>query len=153
MPEFFPDDYIRNRIHVIRRHPVVPLSDLARLYGVARNQLLAHAKRFPGDFCFELEGAETLALHDGPTAPRQRTYAFTEHGASVVAYLLATPRAMAVSAQIRRAFRQIHDSGLNGLSLVDRRNEVVAPKTPPQANPRGDSLQSPRNHSMVGRTV
>lgn len=131
MPEFFPDDYIRNRIHIIRRHPVVPLSDLARLYGVARNQLLAHAKRFPGDFCFELEGTETLILHDAPAASRQRTYAFTEHGASVVAYLIATPRAMAVSAQIRRAFRQIRDSEVNGVSTVDRRNEAVARKPVP----------------------
>ena len=126
MTELFSDEHIQSRIRLVRRHQIIPLADLARFYGVARSQLLAHAKRFPGDFCFALEGSETLALYDGAVAPRPRTYAFTEHGASVVAYLLATPRAVTVSAQLRRAFREVREAGVRR-RVTDVANETTAP--------------------------
>ena len=112
MPDFFSDEDIRNQIYLIRRHRVMLLPDLARLYAVSGHRLFAQAERFPCDFCFPLERCEIVGTTDEPAALFHRLYAFTEHGMVAAAFLLATPRAMAMCAQVLRAFRQVRQTAM-----------------------------------------
>jgi hypothetical protein len=89
-------------------------TDLAKLYGVPTKRLNEQVKRnrnrFPEDFVFQLSAAEKTevvakcdhleGLKFSPTHP----YAFTEHGAIMLAAVLNTPRAIAVSVFVVRAF-------------------------------------------------
>jgi hypothetical protein len=89
-------------------------ADLAELYGVTTKRLNEQVKRnrarFPEDFMFKLasdEKAEVVAncdhlakLRFSPNLP----YAFTEHGALMVASVLNTPRAIEVSLFVVRTF-------------------------------------------------
>ncbi len=104
MLTLFPTDPIQDWIVTVRGHRVLLQTDLARLYGLTASRLLAHAQRFPGDFCFPLEPAENAGLFDDRWDPRQRPCAFTEHGALLVGYLIGTPESVEMSVRIARAF-------------------------------------------------
>ena len=98
----------------IRGEKVILDSDLADLYGVttkALNQAVRrNSARFPGDFAFLLttqEKTEVVTNCDhlrrlkfSPVSPR----AFTEHGALMAANILNSPRAVAMSVYVIRAF-------------------------------------------------
>ncbi len=98
---------IEQRILLIRSQRVMLDSDLAHLYGVATRRLNEQVKRnrarFPVDFMFRLratEKAEVVAncdhlspLRYSPTLP----YAFTEHGALMLASVLNSPTAVRAS--------------------------------------------------------
>jgi hypothetical protein len=89
-------------------------ADLAVLYGVTtkrlNEQLKRNRSRFPKDFMFQLtekEKAEVVANCDhlkrlkfSPNLP----YAFTEHGAIMLATVLNSPIAVHASIQVVRAF-------------------------------------------------
>ena len=104
-----------NRIFTVRGRRVILDSDLAKLYGVPTKRLNERVRgnpdRFPADFAFLLSSAEWEALRaqisasTGRRAPYRRflPYAFTEHGALMVAGLLHSPRAIEVSIYIARA--------------------------------------------------
>ena len=93
--------------------------DLARLYGVTTKRLNEQVKRnrgrFPEDFMFRLtakEKAEVVANCDhlqalkfSPSLP----YAFTEHGAVMVASVLNTARAIKVSIYVVRTFIKLRE--------------------------------------------
>ena len=90
-------------------------SHLAGLYGVSTKRLNEQVKRnkqrFPADFVFQLTSAESRALRSqfATSNPRRggsryRPYAFTEHGAMMVASVLNTRRAIQVSLYVVRAF-------------------------------------------------
>jgi hypothetical protein len=109
-----PVERIERAILLIRDQKVMLDSDLAALYGVTTKRLNQQVKRnrdrFPEDFMFQLtaeEKAEVVANCDhlqklkySPTLP----YAFTEHGAVMLASVLNTPIAVAASIQVVRAF-------------------------------------------------
>ena len=109
-----PVEAIERQILLIRGQRVMLDADLARLYGVPTKVLNQAVKRnrerFPGDFMFRLtreEKEEVVTICDhlwrlkyAPTLP----YAFTEHGAVMLANVLSSPRAVQVSIQIVRAF-------------------------------------------------
>ena len=94
-------------------------SDLAALYGVSTKRLNEQVKRnrlrFPADFMFRFttkEKAEVVAICDhlrnlkfSPSLP----YAFTEHGAMMVASVLNTRRAVDVSLYVVRAFVRLRE--------------------------------------------
>ena len=77
-------------------------SDLAGVYGVeprALNQAVKrNAKRFPKDFMFQITAEEAASLKSQSVisswggARRALHYAFTEHGAVMVASVLNSPR-------------------------------------------------------------
>jgi hypothetical protein len=89
-------------------------ADLAVLYGVSTKRLNEQVRRnrdrFPADFLLELsteEKAEVVANCDhlgrlkySPALP----LAFTEHGAIMAANVLSSPRAVAASVMVVRAF-------------------------------------------------
>jgi phage regulator Rha-like protein len=117
---FIPKERIESGILLIRGRKVMLDSDLAELYGVSTKRLNEQIKRntarFPVDFMFQLSFREKAILrsqfatssgrHGGR---RYRPYAFTEHGAIVVAVVLSTRRAIAVSVYVVRAFVKLRE--------------------------------------------
>ena len=108
-----------SRILLIRGRRIMLDVDLARLYGVSTKRLNEQVKRnrsrFPADFMFQLtstEKAKVVASCDhlqrlkfSATLP----YAFTEHGALMLASVLNTPRAIEVSMFVVRAFVKLRE--------------------------------------------
>ncbi len=113
-----PVEDIAARIHTIRGQRVMLDSDLAALYGVTTSRLNEQVKRnrhrFPPDFMFQLtrqdvtnlisQFATSSSRHGGR---HKSPYAFTEHGAVMLASVLNSPIAVAASIQVVRAFVQL----------------------------------------------
>jgi phage regulator Rha-like protein len=109
-------------------------ADLAALYGTStkrlNQQIKRNAGRFPGDFVFQLNGAERDEVvancdHLGrlkfsPTMP----FAFTEHGALMAASVLNTKRAVEVSLYVVRAFVQLREALATHKELARRLDEL-----------------------------
>ena len=117
IPTVFLDHPIEQRILMLRGQKVMLDSDLAVLYGVTTKRLNEQVKRnlhrFPEDFMFQLDAEETEALRSQiatlKTAGRGQhrkyfPYAFTEHGAVMLASVLNSPVAIDASIQVVRAF-------------------------------------------------
>jgi phage regulator Rha-like protein len=111
-----PMERIEKAILSIRGEKAMLDSDLAELYGVptkALNQAVKrNASRFPDDFMFRLTVAEVAELNRSQFVtgsqkhrdPRFPPYAFTEHGALMLANVLNSERAAQTSVQVVRAF-------------------------------------------------
>jgi len=95
-------------------------ADLAELYGVTtkrlNEQVKRNASRFPGDFMFQLTPDETRILRSqfatsrsGWGGRRALPYAFTEHGAVMLASVLNSPTAVDASVQVVRAFVRLRE--------------------------------------------
>jgi hypothetical protein len=105
---------IDGRILTIRGEKVILDSDLASVYGVptkALNQAVRrNVGRFPKDFRFQLSRAERTEVVTNcdhlkrVRFSRVRPWAFTEHGAIMVATVLNSPRAVEMSVFVVRAF-------------------------------------------------
>ncbi|MBI4606290.1 MAG: ORF6N domain-containing protein, partial [Planctomycetes bacterium] len=110
-------DRIAHRIHEIRGHRVMLDSDLADLYGVETRVLVQGVKRniarFPKDFLFQLTRPEfhrlrsQFVISNGRGGLRRPPYAFTEHGAVMLASVLNSPVAVATSVHVVRAFLRL----------------------------------------------
>ena len=110
---------VEHRIVAIRGRRVMLGADLARVYGVTTKRLNEQVKRnrrrFPGDFMFQLtpeEKVEVVAKCDhlrqlrfAPALP----YAFTEHGAVMLASVLSSSIAIQASVQVVRAFVRLRE--------------------------------------------
>lgn len=95
-------------------------ADLARFYGVGTRDLNKavgrNLDRFPVGFAFTLTLAETRALmfQGGTSKPgrggvRKPTHVFTEQGVAMLAGVLRSSRAVAVSIAIVRAFVRLRE--------------------------------------------
>jgi len=115
-------------ILTLRGQRVILDADLAALYDVptkALNQAVKrNADRFPLEFAFQLTGEElailrsqivTSSSHGGR---RFLPYVFTEHGVLMAANVLNSPRAVAVSVALIKAFVRLRE--------VLAHNQVVA---------------------------
>ena len=103
-------------ILILRGRRVILDSDLAALYGVTvsrfNEQVKRNAGRFPEDFAFQLTREEHEALRSQNAISKNAArggrrylpYVFTEHGAVMAASVLSTPRAIAMSVEVVRAF-------------------------------------------------
>ncbi|OGQ41139.1 MAG: hypothetical protein A3A85_03315, partial [Deltaproteobacteria bacterium RIFCSPLOWO2_01_FULL_42_9] len=114
-----PVEVIEGKILLIRGQKVMVDADLAELYGVPTkvlNQAVKrNKKRFPIDFMFQLTQEEKYKvvtncdhlkkLKFSPTLP----YAFTEHGAIMLATILSSPIAVQASIQVVRAFVKLRE--------------------------------------------
>ena len=114
-----PFEKIDRAILLIRSKKVMLDTDLAIIYGVKTKRLNEQVKRnkdrFPEDFMFQLTGKETkevVAICDhlghlkfSATSP----YAFTEHGAIMLASVLNTSIAVRASIQVVRAFVRLRE--------------------------------------------
>ena len=132
-----PLDHIEKRILLIRRQKVMLDADLADLYGVStkrlKEQVRRNLDRFPADFMFELtpeEKSEVVAncghlknLKFSPYLP----YAFTEHGALMLANVLNSKKAVQVSVQIVRTFVRLREMLASNADLA-RKLEMLEKK-------------------------
>jgi hypothetical protein len=101
------DAVITEKVHFIRGQKVMLDRDLAELYGVEvkrlKEQVRRNIERFPQDFMFELTVEETEASRSqNATLKRGENikylpFAFTEHGILMLANVLRSEQAIAVS--------------------------------------------------------
>jgi len=131
-----PIGKIEQRILLIRGEKVIIDADLAEFYGVPtrrlNEQIKRNKERFPEDFMFQLsadEKSEVVAKCDHLEKlkfSKALPYAFTEHGAIMVASVLNSPQAAEVSIYIVRAFvklRQViseHKELTRKISQIER---------------------------------
>jgi hypothetical protein len=112
-----PAERVEKAICVLRGHRVILDRDLAELYSVTPKRLNEQVKRnrhrFPDDFMFQLTPKETTTMMASrsqiATLKRGQNikyapYAFTEHGALMVANVLNSPVAVEASITVVRAF-------------------------------------------------
>ena len=128
--EIIPAERIDRGILIIRGQKVMIDADLAELYGVPtkrlNEQVRRNADRFPADFMFQLtddEKKQVVANCD----PLQKLkysatlpYAFTEHGAVMLAAVLNSPVAVQASIQVVRAFVRIRQLLATNTDLARR---------------------------------
>ncbi len=134
MTERTPTTTIGRSIHLIRGHKVMLDSDLARLYGVETRALNQAVKRnlirFPDDFMFRLSAKEVVALRSQSVTSNDRggrrypPYAFTEHGVVMLANLLNSPRAVAVSIEVVRVFVRLRQALAANIDLARQLDEL-----------------------------
>ncbi|GEP96788.1 ORF6N domain-containing protein [Chitinophaga cymbidii] len=123
-----PDEAIVSKILLIRGKKVMLDKDLAELYDVPtkrlNEQVKRNIKRFPEDFMFQLNRAEkneVVANCDHLESlkfSRTLPYAFTEHGAVMLASILNSDRAIAVNIQIVRIFTQMREMMLTHKDIL-----------------------------------
>ncbi len=104
---------------MVRGQKIMIDRDLAELYGITTKQLnqqvKRNSKRFPEDFMFQLDEKEKnevvancdhlSSLRFSPNLP----FAFTEHGAVMLASVLNSERAIEVNIQIVRVFTKMRE--------------------------------------------
>jgi phage regulator Rha-like protein len=120
---------VESRILVLRGRRVILDSDLAELYGVEvkrlNEQVKRNAERFPQDFVFrvtvgdlrsQIATSKLTVKSTGKTrlskrgGRRYQPYAFTEHGAIMVAAVLNSKRAVEMSLFVVRAFVHMREA-------------------------------------------
>ena len=106
---------IESKIFLVRGRRVMLDADLAEIYKVTttrlNEQVRRNSLRFPADFMFRLTAKELENLRSqfatsssGHGGRRHLPYAFTEHGAVMLASVLNSPVAIEASIQVVRAF-------------------------------------------------
>lgn len=131
---------IEEKIYVIRGHRIMLDSDLAEVYQVETKTLKRAVRRnrhrFPDDFLFELTLDETrqlesLRCHSGTLDESNRgkyskygAFAFTEHGAVMLASVLNSPTAVEASIVVVRAFVKMRAMLELYQDLADRVEEL-----------------------------
>jgi len=130
------DARINRRILFVRGQKVMLDVDLADMYGVKTKRLNEQVKRnihrFPFDFMFQLsdeEKQEVVAFCDHLSRIRFSTsnpYAFTGHGAIMLASALNTPVAIQTSVLIVRAFVKLREILSTNLELAKKLTELEA---------------------------
>ncbi len=118
-------------VRVVRGQRVMLDADLAALYGVETRRLNEQVKRnitrFPDAYMFQLTAEEfahlmsqiatSSARHGGR---RKLPYVFTEHGAVMLASVLNSERAVAMSLVVVRTFVALRDQFSNNAELRDK---------------------------------
>lgn len=118
-------------IRTVRTQRVILDSDLAALYAVPTFRFNEAVKRnqdrFPQDFRFQLSKEEAEALTSqfamskaGRGGRRTLPWAFTEHGALQAANILNSPRAVAMSVYVIRAFIRLREEFTANTTLEKR---------------------------------
>ena len=128
---------IQNKIYEIRGQQVMFDFDLAELYEVEARVLNQAVKRnldsFPIDFMFRLSGNEWKELMSSQTvttsvsAKRPKTaipYVFTEHGVTMLASVLKSPKARMMNIAIVRAFIALRKFVIQHTEIVSRLAEL-----------------------------
>ena len=127
---------IKNLIYHIRGKAVMLDSDLAALYGVTtkrlNEQVRRNLSRFPADFMLQLTAQEADSLRSQfatlkPGRGQHRKYlpyAFTEHGAVMLASVLNSPQAIETSVFVVRAFVQLRELATAHRKLGDKLAEL-----------------------------
>lgn len=119
---------LAGRILLLRGLRVMIDADLAEIYGVTTAQLNQQVRRnrdrFPADFMFQLSPEEKHEVITNCDHLRKlkfspnRPYAFTEHGAVMLASVLSSSRAVETSVLIVRAFIRLRQAIANQRDLA-----------------------------------
>jgi hypothetical protein len=137
------EQHVATKIYFIRNQKIMLDSDLAELYGVETRVLNQAVKRnlhrFPEDFMFQLTEKEYLTNLKSQIVTssaitgkikwggnRKLPYAFTEHGTVMLASVLNSERAVAVSLQVVRIFiklRQILETNKELAQKIEQLEE------------------------------
>lgn len=127
-------DQIEPMILEFRGYKVMLDSDLAALYGTPTKALNQAVKRnlarFPSTFMFALTEAEKHELvtncdrFDKLKHSTSPPFAFTEHGAIMVASILNTPRAVEVSIFVVQAFVKLRQLILNHAEILKKLTDL-----------------------------
>ncbi|MEO6052360.1 MAG: ORF6N domain-containing protein [Pyrinomonadaceae bacterium] len=133
---------IEEKIFVIRGQRVMLDSDLAEVYGVEtrrlKEQVRRNFNRFPKDFMFELSldemqsigslRSQIATLNEGDSKRGRHSkyapFAFTEHGAVMLASVLNSPTAVEASIVVVRAFVKMRAMLELYQDLADRVEEL-----------------------------
>jgi hypothetical protein len=121
--EEIQNNYILERIYLIRDEKVMLDVDLAVLYGVEtrvlKQAVRRNLKRFPCDFMFELTKEELEFLRSQSVTLKRGQhskylpFAFTEQGIAMLSGVLTSDRAISVNIEIMRAFIQFRALAFN----------------------------------------
>ena len=116
-------------ILLLRNKRVMLDFQLASVYGVETKRLKEQVKRnmerFPSDFMFELTKEETANLRSHFATSswggnRYLPYAFTEHGAIMLASVLNSTNAIKMSIEVVRAFAKLRELASHYQELADK---------------------------------
>ena len=130
-----PIKRIERLIFLIHGQKVMLDSDLARIYGVTTARLNQQVKRnpdrFPSDFMFQLTQEEfdgvmlqSATSNTGRGGRRKLPYAFTEHGAIMLATVLNSSIAVRASLQVVRAFVRLREMLASNAVLAHKLAEL-----------------------------
>ena len=131
--ELIQEQFITNKIYLIRNQKVMLDQDLALLYGVETKVLNQSVKRnvnrFPPDFMFELTKDEFITLRSQFVTSNKggRTYlpkAFTEQGVAMLSSVLNSETAISVNIQIIRIFSKLRQMNLNQKDILLKLEEM-----------------------------
>jgi len=120
-------------IRSVRGQRVILDVDLARIYDVETRALNQAVKRnqarFPEDFVFDLTREEIQGMSQTVISLRKlkfskRVRAFTEHGALMAASVLNSPRAVAMSLYVIRAFVKMREDLAANAAILKRLAEI-----------------------------
>lgn len=109
--------------------------DLAGIYDVETRALVQavkrNAERFPEDFMFQLTEEEAAGMRSQTVIAskrnvRYRPYAFTEHGALMLASVLKSKRAVEMSIRVVRVFIQLREMLAQNKELAIRIEKLEA---------------------------
>ena len=121
------DEWIVNKIYLVRGKKVILDSDLAELYGVETKYLKRQVKRnidrFPEDFMFELtrEEVENLRCQFGTSSwggMRHLSFVFTEQGVAMLSSVLNSKAAIQVNIQVIRVFTKMREILLTNKDIL-----------------------------------
>jgi len=126
---------IQQRIYEVRGEKVMLDFDLALLYDVETRVLNQAIKRnidsFPEDFMFRLTAAEWQAMSSQMVMTSQAKrpksaipYAFTEHGVTMLASVLKSPKARQMNIAVIRAFIGLRKFALQQGELLGQLKEL-----------------------------
>jgi len=111
-------EVVEQSIHLVRGQRVMLDSDLAKVYGVSTKQLNQQVRRnlsrFASDFAFQLTASEFTNLRSQIVTSsyggrRFFPWAFTEHGAIMLASVLNSEVAIDASLRVVRAFVRLRE--------------------------------------------
>jgi len=126
---------IQQKIHEIRGQKVMLDFDLSILYEVPTKVLNQAVKRnierFPADFMFQLTRDEynslrsqIVTLESKGAHSKYNSYAFTEHGVTMLASVLKSDKAVKMNIEIVRAFIALRQYALHYRDLADEIQEI-----------------------------
>lgn len=136
------NEYLEQKIYQVSGQKVMLDSDLAELYGVATkvlNQAVKrNSERFPDSFMFQLSLGEEESLRsqivtskpkseinkENRGGRRYATRVFTEHGVLMLANVLKSEQAIAVSIQIIEAFVRLRKVSLSYADIAAKIEEI-----------------------------
>ncbi len=122
------DEIVISKIFIVKGKKIMIDTDLAELYAVPtkrlNEQVKRNIKRFPEDFMFQLNQGEKQDLIESHAHLNKLKYspnlpfAFTEHGAVMLASILNSDRAIEVNVQIVRIFTRMREMFLTHKDIL-----------------------------------